>query len=367
MLEEPHTVILDPDGTIMDLLPTANAGSDPEYHEGILSPGLVNCHCHLELSHMKDRIPRGSGLAAFVLDVVTNRHEAVELIRENIVRAEREMRENGIVGVGDICNNLLTLEQKSRQNIRYHNFIEVSGFDPSLADTRFERSLSLFEEFRRLPGSTSSMVPHAPYSVSEPLWEKILHYPGNELLCIHNQEAEEENEWFLDKKGAFQMMYEKMGIATDFYSATGRTSLYAFAEKFLPEQQVMLVHNVHTTVEEIQYTQSLPTQFFWCLCPAANQYITGQWPPVEEMIRAGCEMVLGTDSLASNNTLDILHEIRLLRAAFPSIEPSTALRWATSNGAAALRMEKELGSFERGKRPGVVLIGERLHTIQRLA
>ena len=112
------------DGTVQEIITNAS-GQDAEQLPGVLCPGFINAHCHLELSHMKGHIPPGTGLVDFVYKVTTERHAEKELMLEAINRAEQEMFQNGIVALGDICNNPITLLQKLRKNIYYHNFIEA--------------------------------------------------------------------------------------------------------------------------------------------------------------------------------------------------------------------------------------------------
>jgi imidazolonepropionase-like amidohydrolase len=79
-------------------------------------------------------------------------------------------------------------------------------------------------------------------------------------------------------------------------------------------------------------------------------------PPIELLRANNAEIVIGTDSYASNWSLNILDELKTIQKQFPSIPLSEMLGWATMNGARALQMEKSLGSFEKGKKPGIVLI-----------
>src|SRR5690348_11733091 len=117
---------------VEDLVPEKEAGDGIENFEGILSPGFINCNCHLELSHMKGLIPEGTVLVEFVFKIVTERHHPEEAILDAMAKAEEEMRSSGIVAVGDICNNALAIPQKKREQLRYYNFIETSGWLPSL-------------------------------------------------------------------------------------------------------------------------------------------------------------------------------------------------------------------------------------------
>ena len=118
---------------------------------------------------------------------------------------------------------------------------------------------------------------------------------------------------------------------------------------------MILVHNVATTAEDLDQTTGGPELYF-CLCPNANLYISGQLPDVELLTARGCRMVIGTDSLASNHRLSVLEELKTLQRAFPRLDTAELLGWATLNGARALQMEGRLGGFSPGKRPGVVLL-----------
>jgi len=114
-----QVLITKADGTVDALVPVSEAGEDVQQLDGILSPGFVNAHCHLELSHMKGMIPPHSGLQEFVKQIVALRQVEPDAIQEAIVLAEAEMIANGIVAVGDISNTLDTLTQKAKHKLAY--------------------------------------------------------------------------------------------------------------------------------------------------------------------------------------------------------------------------------------------------------
>lgn len=357
MLPANKVLIVENNGKIVEIADMADAGDDVQHFRGILSPGFINCHCHLELSHMHDHIPMHTGLPEFVLKVINERHYNEEDILKAIAGAEDEMLENGIVAVGDICNNAMTLPQKLTGRMRYHNFVEVSGFIPAKAKERFERAEEFYKLYKDVLPST--VVPHAPYSVSQELFSLVNEFPGNDLISIHNQETEAENSFFETGTGELLKIYENMALDISFFRPTGKTSLQSWFTHFNRNRSLILVHNVATSAEDIAFLKlrtpdSQPRSFF-CLCPNANLYITGKLPDADMLVQNNCDIVLGTDSLASNHRLSILEEIKTLKENFPEIELATMLRWATSNGSRALAME-ELGSFEKGKRPGIILI-----------
>lgn len=368
-LDKKVVVVTDAKGSIQDVVSLQDAGDAVQHYEGILTPGFINCHCHLELSHMKGVIPKGTGLGVFVESIMKQRNVSSETATAAIVAAEDEMLQNGIVAVGDICNTASTIPQKIKGRIWYHNFIEATGFNPAIAKERFKRCVDYFTAFAQLysiPIESNSIVPHAPYSVSEDLWRNVIHFPGNHLLSIHNQETPAENEWFLSKAGEFEELFIRLGMDVSSFQASGSTSIRTYLPKFLRNQSVLFVHNVATTREDIRYSNSFDFKKYWCICPNANLYISGQLPALYMLMEEGCKIVLGTDSLASNNQLNILHEIRTIRNHFPDIALDQLLRWATLNGAQALQMEQLLGSFEKGKRPGLLLLEDDLSSVRRL-
>ena len=367
-LADPSVLVMTEEGVVETILPADEAGDDVQELSGIISPGFINCHCHLELSHMKDMIEEGTGLGEFVFRVVTQRNLPDEAILAAIEKAEGEMLANGIVAVGDICNNALSLPQKLKGRIWYHNFIEASGFNPAIAAERFQRSTGFFAAYANLysiPVASNSITPHAPYSVSDELWEMILHFPGNQLLTIHNQETADEDEWFKYKTGSLQDMFAKMKMDTTSFQPSGKSSLQTYFPKFLANQAVILVHNVHTKREHIDFAKQSGIIHYWCFCPNANEYISGKLPAIDLFTESG-NIVLGTDSLASNHQLSILEEMKTIRKHYPGIELGTLLQWATLNGAKALQLQALMGSFEKGKKPGVLLIADNLETVKRL-
>jgi len=378
-------LVITAEGIIEAILPAEEAGEDVEYQPGLLSPGFINCHCHLELSHMKGVLPERNGLVDFLLAIMRQRNAAPPVpkgadgrpaqvtpdhIRSAIADAETAMLQNGIVAVGDICNTTDTLSQKTGGRLYYHNFIETMGFMEQAAPDRFAHSLRVFEEFAAaysLPIESNSLVPHAPYSVSPRLFDLVADFPGNHILTIHNQETEAENEFYLTGKGDFRRLYQEMGLDVSFFTGTGKRSLESYLPHFYRNQSLILVHNVATGEADLDfamrwhgkgdghYRPQTPGLSF-CLCPNANLYISGQLPDPALLIRHGCRIVIGTDSLASNHQLSILEELKTLQRHFPGIATTTLLQWATQNGAEALQLDSMLGSFTPGKQPGVLLI-----------
>ncbi|MEO8822117.1 MAG: amidohydrolase family protein [Ginsengibacter sp.] len=357
-LSKENVLVTDESGKIIDIVNIKDAGENIEICKGILSPGFINAHCHLELSHLKGVIPEKTGLVDFVFEVVSKRYFDEKDILAAIVKAEGEMRQNGIVAVGDICNYTTTLSQKIERNLSYYNFIEISGWLPEIADVRFEKRKLALDQFEK-SNLAASMVPHAPYSVSEILWKKIIPLFSKKTVTIHNQETADEDLFFKKGSGDFLRMFEKMKIDNSFYTPKRVRSVESYFDKFSSAASIILVHNTFTHQEDLDFISYLKNKeqlISFCLCPNANLYIENATPPVDLFLKNNLNIILGTDSLASNHQLDILEEIKTIAMKYPEIETETFLKWATINGAKALQMQKDLGSFEKGKKPGIILI-----------
>ncbi|MFN3666961.1 MAG: amidohydrolase family protein [Sediminibacterium sp.] len=356
MLDDRTVLVAKPDGTIEDIISKDEAGEDVQSIKGILCPGFINAHCHLELSHMKGLIPEHTGLVNFVLQVVQQRHLPEEIIKNAIARAEDDMLAAGIVAVGDICNNTITISQKKAQRLTYHNFIEVSGWNPAFANTRMQKSLEYYHLFHEAFPAHTSLTPHAPYSVADALWQLMHPYLTDQVVTIHNQETIAENELFQQGTGDFIRLYEAMQISYTDFSASGTNSLPAYFKKLVNAKQVMLVHNSFINQGDIDEVLHYQTPVSFCLCPNANLYIENVLPPVELLLKNNLNICIGTDSLASNHGLSILEEIKTLQLHFKDVPLSVWLQAATLNGAKDLGMDDRLGSFEKGKKPGVLLL-----------
>jgi len=352
-----YVLITDGCGTVEEVVETENAGDDIQWLEGIIAPGFINTHCHLELSHLNGLIPEHTGLVDFVFAVVSQRHLPEVAVAAAITAAEDEMLANGIVAVGDICNNTSTLLQKQKGRLAYYNFIETSGWPPEVAPVRFKRSKDIYEAFlSAIPNSKQSVVPHAPYSVSSELWKMMVPFFNGHSVTIHNQEAPFEDDLFKTGTGDFLRMYQKMNLHSSSFLPSGKTGLQTYLHYLQQAGEIILVHNTFTTEEDILFAKKMLNSLNWCLCPNANLYIENALPPIALLRKHGCTITLGTDSLASNHSLSILDEMKTITKNFPEIPITEILKWATINGAKALGVENKYGSFGKGKTPGVILI-----------
>src|SRR5690606_3689778 len=167
LLDHSHILVTNEGGTVVDIV-TGEAGNDIQQFSGILMPGHINCHCHLELSHMRNRIPAGQGLTHFISSVM-GFPRADQADKElGMALADKEMYENGIVATGDICNQRLPVQQKAKSEIQWYNFLEITNLDDAKAEERVAFYNSMANEFGEKLSATSpvALSPHAIYSVS---------------------------------------------------------------------------------------------------------------------------------------------------------------------------------------------------------
>lgn len=346
------TLVIGEDGIIEALGQDIQVADEKvEYFEGALCPGFINTHCHLELSHLKNKVKEKTKLNGFIAELQSIRHAEEREIIEALNSADTQMQKNGIVAVGDICNDAISYNRKASSPIYYHSFIELFAFDPHKADSVFQKGLELRAKAKALKLS-ASIVPHAPYSVSDRLFEKIADQPNNMPLSIHNQETEAENKMFENGSGAMIEMLSNFGLDKATYQASGKSSIQTYLKRLPQQTPLLVVHNTFTSAEDIQEAEKTHQHLYWCFCPLANQYIEGRLPHIDEFVKAGVRCTLGTDSLASNHQLSILEEMKCIQKAYPKVELKLLIQWACQNGADFLGLP-QLGSFEKGKKPGI--------------
>ena len=132
-LEEGRVLVFDNNKVLIDVVSETEAGDNVEQLEGIIIPGLINAHCHTELSHLKGLVPERTGLIDFLITVMKSRSADRQLISAGVGAALREMEANGTVAVIDICNTTDALEGKKQSSLQWHNLIEVINlFDENL-------------------------------------------------------------------------------------------------------------------------------------------------------------------------------------------------------------------------------------------
>jgi aminodeoxyfutalosine deaminase len=345
------------DGTINqieDTLVDLQEKHSVEFHNGIIIPGFVNCHCHLELSHMKGSVSQGSGLGGFIEQVRNTRANNGESIIASAKAADNDMYLEGVNLCADICNTSFTFNIKRESRISYLNLLEVFGVDPEKADHRMAEIVKVSEIAWEM-NLAFSFVPHSVYSLSLPLFRLLRETNRhNKVTSIHFMETAGEVAFLEEHSGPVLSSYKQSGLLPSRLE-TVKSHVDAVLNEITPAGNLILVHNTFAnreTIRKIKVRENL----FWCLCPNSNIYIENEIPPLNLLLEEGCEIIIGTDSLASNYKLNILEELKTLQSDFPSISIAEMVRWATLNGAKALGEDDKFGKIEKGKSPGLLLL-----------
>lgn len=340
---------MDPKGKIVQIEYKEDLDSSPdtEFFSGILIPGLVNAHTHLELSYLKGELAKKTGFVGFAKALAEKRNEFTE--KEQIEAAEfqdAKMWKEGVQAVADICNSNVTFGVKKKSPIKYHSFIEVFG----LGLSSIEKHRELCKEALDM-GLKASITPHSAYSISNKIFEEAVGDNGSKLLSLHFMESMSEAELF-QNRGKLREWYSSTGKSTDFTASYG-SPLHRIVQNISYDRKLLSVHNTHITESDLRMLkQQYADGVTLVLCPRSNKYIANEKPPIELIKNSGVRVAIGTDSLASNDSLSVVDELKMLKG----VQLEEQLHWATLAGAQALGLDKEIGSLEVGKTPGIVLI-----------
>lgn len=334
-----------------------------EFYSGIICPGFINTHCHLELSHLQNKIPENTGLINFIQEVGAHRMLFSEKeIQQKMEIANTEMIKNGIVAVGDISNSQDSLHIKTVSGLYYQTFIELLGIDQEKAAEIYVKSKLLMNEFQK-NNLVCTLTPHSSYSISPLLFQKISDHLNlnNEIITIHNQESKDENELFQGKKNKLFKFLKKVSQNSTnkiFAEQLAKSSIQSVFKYISSAKKILLIHNLYTSEDDIQFLRDYFNKIYWVLCPNSNLYIEKKLPPINLIRKYSEQIAIGTDSLASNQKLSVLEELKTISEYFPDIPFSELLKWGTINGAKALDIDNKYGTFEVGKTPGINLINK---------
>ncbi|MBO7189468.1 MAG: amidohydrolase family protein [Alistipes sp.] len=342
-LERNIIVDIDTDGTILAVQHYDNIDSEAhvEFFPGILIPGMVNAHCHLELAYLQGAIAEGGGYATFANEIgrVRGNFSNEERLHAASV-ADAMMWEQGIEVVADIANDDLVMPIKERSHIEYHTMFEFFGLNN-------HNTTPLEQLADKYPNA--SVTPHSTYSVQEQEFRHICN-KYSPLLSLHFLESENEALLY-QHKGSLAEWYGRMGWECEFLHYG--TPAQRVANCVPANSRLLLVHATCATKEDVATVEgALQGGATWVLCPESNRYISNLCPPVEMLETMGARIAIGTDSLASARRLSMVDNMRLLG----DIPLEQLLTYATINGAKALGIEATKGSIDVGKRPGLVIV-----------
>jgi aminodeoxyfutalosine deaminase len=328
---------------------------------GVLMPGLVNAHCHLELSHLSGRVPFGEGFTAWVEALVAARGAASALAPtgtaapaagadEVLLAAQAailSLQERGTVAVGDVSNSLVHLDLLAASRLSGVVFLELLAWDPARAEaTMASAEARLAAAARSLrPGLEVRLAAHAPHSVSPALLRRLVERGGP--AAIHLAESPDETAFLESGEGGWPGFLARRGLGHVAFDPP-HLSPVRYAESLgVLHEHLVAAHGVQ--VDGVDRERLARRRVHVVLCPRSNRNLRVGAADVPALLAAGVRLALGTDSLASAETLDVLDDAVLLHRQFPGIDPAAIVRLATLGGAEALGLD-DLGAIEQGKR-----------------
>jgi len=325
---------------------------------GVLMPGLVNAHCHLELSLHADAIPGGHGVYDWAMALMrAHAGQPPERVREVAAAAAAAAVTLGTAAIGDVGNSLGAVPGIARAGLGGVMFHELLGSreaatGDALADAAREWSEALVD----WPvGLEYVPAPHAPYSAGPALLTRIFAEAARFERATSVHVAEDEDELALLRDGSGRWPAFLAGMGVDPATRVPRKSPVAYLASLgafqRPETPPLLVHMVHADADDRRIAREAGATV--ALCPRSNLHIGGRLPDVDALVTEGLPLAIGTDSLASVPDLSLWAEMATLSAHFPAVPAARWLDAATRGGARALGL-RGFGTLAPGARPGVL-------------
>ena len=326
----------------------ANAmGEEPlDLGPGVLCPGLVNAHAHLELTALGGRLSGEDPFASWVGNLLRERARCTRgELERGVLQGSRQLLASGATALGEITSLGISPSwaAASPTAVRlYHECLDAGDGN---------RTQGAFEAVREQMACTqlpSSLSPHAPFSVSPGLFARLGQLAREQHLpvTIHWAESVEEQEYLLGGGGP---------LAESLGPSPLRAGLDLIEEAGLLGPRTALVHGNLPAPGEPERLAATGTSLVHC--PGTHRFFGRDPFPLEEYRRAGVNLALGTDSLASNTALDMRREMALLRQAQPGLAPAEVWLMATRGGARALDLQGQVGCLTPGARADLVLFG----------
>ncbi len=298
-------------------------------------------------------------MAGFIDQINELRDSVTQEQKKVLLQVELDkMWAAGVSAMADISNCSDSFGAKLASPIYTRTFLEVFGTEPEDCEDVIEGVKKLYEQAQEME-LDASITPHALYTMSpELLSAAAAEGLKTGFLSFHSQESEQEEQMISKGEGAMWDNRKAAGMSTP--QPTGASALEYFISRLEKvheppfNENILLVHNCTLTDEVARVALEKLHNVYWALCPLSNLFIHNTLPPVMMMRSLGLNICIGTDSLSSNDDLDMVKEIYCIQENFPEIELGEILTWACLNGAAFLEKEEELGSLAVGKTPGII-------------
>jgi cytosine/adenosine deaminase-related metal-dependent hydrolase len=350
--------VVEADGLITYVGPRAGAppGKDRDLGESILMPGLINTHTHLELTGMRGFL-EDCRFTAWIDKLRQSRNEVLsdEMLLDSARFGIVEGLEAGITTYADTCSSGVAMRAMRELGVRGVMYQETFGPDPSQAEVALTE---LETRIEKLQGEQDNLVslgvsPHAPYTVSDRLYDLTARFADSREMpmAMHIAESDAEYEMVANGRGDFADRWRRRGIAVEIRA---RSPIELLERHGALERGPLLIHCVRVDAQDIEIMARHRCSV--AHCPASNAKFGHGIAPLLPLVAAGIRVGMGSDSVASNNRMDILDEARLAvlihRAAtqrHDAFGAHQALELATIGGARALGIDSRTGSLDVGK------------------
>ncbi len=310
-----------------------------DHGPGVLMPPLVNAHLHLELSALKNKVSYNNSFRSWVQSLLEKRSRLSEydLIKAG-QKAAQILVQQGHLYVADIST--LGIGQTILNGIDIHGvcFHEYLGSAINLIDTKKTDTLS------------TSVAGHAPHTTA-PTLLKILKKKSDAALLpfsIHVAESNDEIQFIKDKKGPWADFLTSRGIDWSSWDIGNKTPVSYIHDLGLLGPSTLVVHLLKVSENDLQMIARTKTKV--CVCPRSNYNLHNTLPDIEALLKHSIAPALGTDSLASCDSLNILDEMKFIRKRYPNISDETLFCMGTLNGAGALGLDHITGTLSKGKK-----------------
>jgi len=311
-----------------------------DHGPGVIMPALVNTHTHLELTALKGKVTLDQGLSSWVKSLIKERESAGEqALRESAVDGIREIIQSGCGAVGEISTLGLTWEAMAASDIYGIWFKEFIGNISIASHDNFQTNQNHIDQ---------SMAVHAPHTTSteQILALKKITGQRNLPLSIHLAESDDEYLFISTCQGAWADFLTERDINFSEWALPAATPVQYLDKLGVLDEHTIAVHLLHTNKKDLEILKKSGVHV--CLCPRSNQNLHQRLPDIGKMLKAGIKPCLGTDSLASSETLSIFDEMAFVSEYFPQVAPADVLEMATFSGAKALGLGHQIGSLHPG-------------------
>ncbi len=320
-----------------------------DWGSAVIMPGLINCHAHLELTHLRNQIVRFSSFTDWLSQVVAKRREWAQQEYSASTLAGAEMAlSSGTVLIGDISASGASWRALKASKLRKIVFEEAIALSPHKAA---EASLALEARLDKIEIDellSSGVSPHAPYSVSSELYRAAARIARerNLALATHVAETREEVSFLYRGTGEFREFLTRLEALPPGWTAPNLSPIAYLATLGVLDRPALLIHCNYLNSEAMSLILASRSSVIYC--PRSHAFFGHEAHPVRQLLDLGINVALGTDSLASNSTLSMLDEMRFLFSNRKDLKCDEIIRMATLNGATALNLGSTLGRLKTG-------------------